>query len=105
MELACHGQVDLFFSYDKDDKAAARALCVSCPFQLVCVSGALQRGDTDGIWGGVDLGDVRARRAAWQALDDLIPFPPRRRPLRATRTLPRPSANDLMHDPVWEGTA
>lgn len=86
MELACQGRSDLFFSYDKNDKAAARSLCAVCPFQLVCLSRALRLGEQHGIWGGVDLSDQAARRAAIRSLEHLISPMPRRRSLRATRT-------------------
>lgn len=35
----------------------ARQVCAGCPVRLPCATGALERAEADGIWGGLDLKD------------------------------------------------
>ncbi|MEW2134625.1 WhiB family transcriptional regulator [Streptomyces sp. NPDC005435] len=46
----------------------AKAVCRRCPLMESCLKGALERGETAGVWGGTDEGDRRRikRRAARQ---------------------------------------
>ena len=44
--------VDLFFSEQLDDIAAAKAFCQACPIRLSCLAGALARREPWGVWGG-----------------------------------------------------
>ena len=44
--------LDLFFSEQLDDIAAAKAFCQECPVRLPCLSGALARREPWGVWGG-----------------------------------------------------
>lgn len=43
---------ELFFSEQLDDIAAAKEICVACPVQAPCLSGALERREPWGVWGG-----------------------------------------------------
>lgn len=51
---SCAGSdVDAWFSDDPRVWAACRAVCVTCPLVEGCLSGALQRREWAGVWGGV----------------------------------------------------
>ena len=43
---------ELFFSEQLDDIAAAKEICTACPVQAPCLSGALERREPWGVWGG-----------------------------------------------------
>jgi WhiB family redox-sensing transcriptional regulator len=52
---------DLWFSDDRAEKLAAKAVCLSCPFKRECEE--YGEGQEFGIWGGVDRSaGYRARR-------------------------------------------
>ena len=44
--------VELFFSEQLDDIAAAKAFCQGCPVKDSCLAGALERREPWGVWGG-----------------------------------------------------
>jgi WhiB family redox-sensing transcriptional regulator len=44
--------VELFFSEQLDDIAAAKAFCQGCPVKDPCLAGALERREPWGVWGG-----------------------------------------------------
>ena len=44
--------VDLFFSEQIDDIAAAKAFCLECPVKDLCLEGAQMRREPWGVWGG-----------------------------------------------------
>ena len=44
--------VDLFFSEQLDDIAAAKAFCLECPVKDDCLEAALTRREPWGVWGG-----------------------------------------------------
>ena len=44
--------VDLFFSEQLDDIAAAKAFCGGCPVREECLEGARERREPWGVWGG-----------------------------------------------------
>jgi WhiB family redox-sensing transcriptional regulator len=44
--------VELFFSEQIDDIAAAKAFCLECPVKEPCLEGALARREPWGVWGG-----------------------------------------------------
>ncbi|MGV9342862.1 WhiB family transcriptional regulator [Streptomyces sp. NPDC003688] len=50
----------------------AKAVCRRCPLMESCLAGALERGETAGVWGGTDERDRRRikRRAARQRTAD-----------------------------------
>lgn len=41
---------------------AAKAICASCPVQDECLTFALETGQSDGVWGGMDAGERRRLR-------------------------------------------
>ena len=43
---------ELFFAESPDDVEYAKALCRNCPRQADCLSGALERAEPWGVWGG-----------------------------------------------------
>lgn len=43
---------DLFFAESPTDVERAKALCADCPARLECLSGALERREPWGVWGG-----------------------------------------------------
>lgn len=52
---AAHGVVslvDMFFSDEIPDIAAAKVICRECPLQEPCFAGALERREPWGVWGG-----------------------------------------------------
>ena len=46
---------ELWFSPFPQAIAQAKAICHGCPHQASCLSGAMQRRETHGIWGGTDF--------------------------------------------------
>jgi WhiB family transcriptional regulator, redox-sensing transcriptional regulator len=50
--LPCMGEPDLFFAESPGDVEAAKALCRGCPVRLACLSGARERREPWGVWGG-----------------------------------------------------
>jgi WhiB family redox-sensing transcriptional regulator len=55
---------DLWFAESPDDVEFAKRLCLGCPVQHLCLSGALERGEPWGVWGGqlFQKGAVIARK-------------------------------------------
>jgi WhiB family transcriptional regulator, redox-sensing transcriptional regulator len=51
-ELPCMEDPELFFAESPDDVEDAKALCQGCPARLTCLSGAIERGEPWGVWGG-----------------------------------------------------
>lgn len=43
---------ELWFSDSPDDVELAKSLCGFCPLFVDCLSGALERGEPWGVWGG-----------------------------------------------------
>ena len=54
---------DLWFSDHASDIAQAKAICHQCPDQAPCLTGAMQRRETHGIWGGTDLNPEHRQEA------------------------------------------
>jgi WhiB family transcriptional regulator, redox-sensing transcriptional regulator len=50
--LLCQSEPDLFFSEHPDDLRLAKALCGQCPVRMACLTGARERGEPWGVWGG-----------------------------------------------------
>ena len=48
----CMDDPDLFFAELPADVESAKALCRGCPIRLACLSGALERREPWGVWGG-----------------------------------------------------
>ncbi|MBA3252231.1 MAG: WhiB family transcriptional regulator [Geodermatophilaceae bacterium] len=55
---------ELWFAESPADLETAKGLCADCPVRLACLSGALQRREPWGVWGGeiFDHGVVIARK-------------------------------------------
>lgn len=52
-QLPCLDQdVDLWFSDRPEEIEAAKSLCAECPIQELCLSGAVERSEAAGVWGG-----------------------------------------------------
>lgn len=43
---------ELWFAESPADVEMAKALCLDCPVRSACLSGALERGEPWGVWGG-----------------------------------------------------
>lgn len=50
--LPCSGNAALWFSEQPADLEMAKAACRTCPLRLPCLSGALDRAEPYGVWGG-----------------------------------------------------
>ncbi|MHC1559762.1 WhiB family transcriptional regulator [Actinomycetospora sp. NBRC 106375] len=64
-DLPCRrAEEDLWFSDLPADLERAKALCGDCPVRRACLSGALERREYCGVWGGeiLDRGAVIARK-------------------------------------------
>ena len=52
-DLPCRSaDPELFFAEAPADVEFAKALCAACPIQAACLSGALERKEPWGVWGG-----------------------------------------------------
>ena len=52
-QLPCRGEnPELFFAESPADVELAKALCTTCPLRLECLTGALDRREPWGVWGG-----------------------------------------------------
>lgn len=64
-ELPCWTEdPDLWFSESPSELERAKALCADCPIKTQCLTGALERREPWGVWGGeiLDHGAVIARK-------------------------------------------
>ena len=50
--LPCTEDPELFFAESPQDVESAKALCRGCAARPVCLSGALERREPWGVWGG-----------------------------------------------------
>jgi len=52
-QLPCRQEgPELFFADSPADVELAKALCLSCPVRRACLTGALERREPWGVWGG-----------------------------------------------------
>ena len=51
-QLPCVDDPDLFFAESPADVESAKALCSGCPVRLACFTGAMERREPWGVWGG-----------------------------------------------------
>jgi WhiB family transcriptional regulator, redox-sensing transcriptional regulator len=51
-ELPCMTDPDLFFAESPQDVETAKAMCQGCPARIACLTGALERREPWGVWGG-----------------------------------------------------
>jgi WhiB family redox-sensing transcriptional regulator len=52
LDLPCTDDPELFFAEAPSDVEAAKALCQGCRIQAACLTGALDRREPWGVWGG-----------------------------------------------------
>jgi len=52
LDLPCSQDPDMFFAESPADVEYAKALCRDCPVRMACFSGALERREPWGVWGG-----------------------------------------------------
>ncbi len=60
-ELPCQTHdPDLWFAEAPGDVEQAKELCRNCPAQLACLTGAIERREPTGVWGGqlLDKGEI-----------------------------------------------
>jgi len=50
--LPCTDDPDLFFAESPGDVEYAKDLCRGCPARMACLTGALERREPWGVWGG-----------------------------------------------------
>ena len=64
-DVPCRVQdADLWFAETPAQLEQAKALCLGCPARLACLSGALERREPWGVWGGeiFERGAIVARK-------------------------------------------
>jgi WhiB family transcriptional regulator, redox-sensing transcriptional regulator len=63
-DLPCREDPDLFFAESPQDVETAKAMCHDCPARIACLTGALERQEPWGVWGGELLlrGEVVPRK-------------------------------------------
>jgi WhiB family redox-sensing transcriptional regulator len=52
LDLPCREDPDLFFAEAPADVEYAKALCRGCPVMIACFTGAVERREPWGVWGG-----------------------------------------------------
>lgn len=50
--LPCHAKPELFFSESPHVLEKAQQLCAGCPVAELCLTGAVERREPHGVWGG-----------------------------------------------------
>ncbi len=52
LDLPCTENPELFFAESPEDVETAKAMCRGCKARLACLTGALERREPWGVWGG-----------------------------------------------------
>ena len=52
LDLPCTEDPELFFAESPEDVETAKAMCRGCQARLACLTGALERREPWGVWGG-----------------------------------------------------
>ena len=52
VDLPCTEYPELFFAESPEDVETAKAMCRGCEARLACLTGALERREPWGVWGG-----------------------------------------------------
>ncbi|MBV9093334.1 MAG: WhiB family transcriptional regulator [Streptosporangiaceae bacterium] len=52
LDLPCTQDPELFFAESPDDLEQAKAMCRGCRARMACLTGALERREPWGVWGG-----------------------------------------------------
>mgnify|MGYP000066526316 CR=1 FL=1 len=61
----CAGHTALWFSRDRDEIRAAKAICRTRPHRYPCLAGAIERDEPCGVWGGEDFNRL-TRSGEWR---------------------------------------
>jgi len=72
---ACRWHPDIDFFSSSGNQSRAKAICETCPVAAECLAYALERYETEGVWGGTTPAERR------QLLPRRGPGRPRKRPL------------------------
>lgn len=74
-EASCKGKLDLFYP-DEDDVEyrkkiyKAKSLCVNCPVKVSCLTFAITRGESHGVWGGMTFRQISRLRNQIGVIDE-----------------------------------
>jgi WhiB family redox-sensing transcriptional regulator len=52
LDLPCTREPELFFAESPEDVEQAKAMCRGCMARIACLTGALERREPLGVWGG-----------------------------------------------------
>ena len=52
LDLPCVQDPELFFAESPEDVETAKAMCRGCRARIACLTGALERSEPWGVWGG-----------------------------------------------------
>jgi WhiB family redox-sensing transcriptional regulator len=52
LDLPCGDDPELFFAESPQDVEYAKSLCLDCPARIACLTGAVERREPWGVWGG-----------------------------------------------------
>jgi WhiB family redox-sensing transcriptional regulator len=52
LDLPCTEDPELFFAESPQDVETAKAMCRDCRARIACLTGALERREPGGVWGG-----------------------------------------------------
>jgi WhiB family redox-sensing transcriptional regulator len=52
LDLPCTEDPELFFAESPQDVEQAKAMCLECRARIACLTGALERREPWGVWGG-----------------------------------------------------
>jgi WhiB family transcriptional regulator, redox-sensing transcriptional regulator len=52
LDLPCTDDPELFFAESPEDVETAKAMCRGCRARIACLTGALERREPWGVWGG-----------------------------------------------------
>ena len=52
LDLPCTEDPELFFAESPQDVEQAKAMCLDCRARIACLTGALERREPWGVWGG-----------------------------------------------------
>ncbi|MGH3193964.1 MAG: WhiB family transcriptional regulator [Streptosporangiaceae bacterium] len=52
LDLPCVRDPELFFAESPEDVETAKAMCRGCRARIACLTGALERREPWGVWGG-----------------------------------------------------
>ena len=77
LDLPCTEDPELFFAESPEDVETAKAMCRGCEARLACLTGALERREPWGVWGGELLmrgAIVPRKRPRGRPRKDVVPI-------------------------------